>query len=196
MSKSQRKLIRKANNDSSEVDTRSEPILETKLPESKAVAIANILQPRAESEPLPKSSPTLEQPDLPKRIKSEATGWYWIMIALTLVSSMAVLVIGEVGTLAYIRYVSASLLVLFLPGYALLRAISPSNAQTLGEPNNMYSITRLSLSIVLSIAIVSVIGLILDFSPLGVTLDSLVLSLSLFTVIFSTIALFRERRGI
>ena len=196
MSKSQRKLIRKANNDSSEVDTRSEPILETKLPESKAFAIANILQPRAESEPLPKSSPTLEQPDLPKRIKSEATGWYWIMIALTLVSSMAVLVIGEVGTLAYIRYVSASLLVLFLPGYALLRAISPSNAQTLGEPNNMYSITRLSLSIVLSIAIVSVIGLILDFSPLGVTLDSLVLSLSLFTVIFSTIALFRERRGI
>ena len=196
MSKSQRKLIRKANNDSSEVDTRSEPILETKLPESKAVAIANILQPRAESEPLPKSSPTLEQPDLPKRIKSEATGWYWIMIALTLVSSMAVLVIGEVGTLAYIRYVSASLLVLFLPGYALLRAISPSNDQTLGQPNNMYSILRLSLSIVLSIVIVSLLGLILDFSPLGVTLDSLVLSLSLFTIIFSTIALFRERRGI
>jgi hypothetical protein len=196
MSETQRKRIRKANNDSSEVYPRSEPILETKLPESKSVATANILQPKTESEPLPKSSPTLEQPDLPERIKSEATGWYWIMIALTLVSSIAVLLIGEVGTLSYIRYVSASLLVLFLPGYALLRAISPSNAQTLGEPNNMYSITRLSLSIVLSIAIVSVIGLILDFSPLGVTLDSLVLSLSLFTVIFSTIALFRERRGI
>jgi hypothetical protein len=196
MSETQRKRIRKANNDSSEVYPRSEPILETKLPESKSVAAANILQPKTESEPLPKSSPTLEQPDLPERIKSEATGWYWIMIALTLVSSIAVLLIGEVGTLSYIRYVSASLLVLFLPGYALLRAISPSKAQTLGEPNNMYSITRLSLSIVLSIAIVSVIGLILDFSPLGVTLDSLALSLSLFTVIFSTIALFRERRGI
>jgi hypothetical protein len=196
MSETQRKRIRKANNDSSEVYPRSEPILETKLPESKSVATANTLQPKTESEPLPKSSPTLEQPDLPERIKSEATGWYWIMIALTLVSSIAVLLIGEVGTLSYIRYVSASLLVLFLPGYALLRAISPSKAQTLGEPNNMYSITRLSLSIVLSIAIVSVIGLILDFSPLGVTLDSLALSLSLFTVIFSTIALFRERRGI
>jgi hypothetical protein len=196
MSKSQIKRIQKANNDSSEVHPRSDPILETKLLGSKSVATANILQPKTESEPLQESSPKLEQPDLPERIKSEDINWYWIMIALTLISSIAVLIIGEVGTLAYIRYVSASLLVLFLPGYAVLRVISPSNAPTLGESNNMFSITHLSLSIVLSIAIVSVLGLILDFSPLGVTLDSLVLSLSLFTIIFSTIALFRERRGI
>jgi hypothetical protein len=194
MSNSQRKIIHKANKDSSEADPQPQQNPETKLPESKNVATPN--QPQAEREPLPKPSPTLEQPEMPKRIKSETSNWYWIMIASTLVSAIAVLVIGEVGTLTYIRYVAASIIVLFLPGYALLRTISPSNAQTLGEPKNMYTITRLSLSIVLSIAIVSVLGLILDFSPLGVTLDSLVLSLSLFTVLFSTAALFRERRSI
>jgi hypothetical protein len=190
-----KKTLRKANRDGSESSTQSEMILETKLPESKTVAAPNTPQHQTEEDPLPKSSPTLEQPDLPESIKPEGSNWYWIMMALTLVSAIAVLTIGEVGTLAYIRYVSASLLLLFLPGYSLLRAIFPSNDQTLGEPNNMYSITRFSLSIVMSIAIVSLLGLILDFSPLGVTLNSLVLSLSLFTVIFSTIALFRERRG-
>ena len=196
LSGSKNKTVYKANRDSPEADPHSEAILKTQLPESKNVAAPNTPKLQTEREPLPESTLTPEQPDLPESIKPEGSHWYWIIMALTLVSAIAVLVISEVGTLAYIRYVSASLLVLFLPGYALLRAISPSNDQTLGQPNNMYSILRLSLSIVLSIVIVSLLGLILDFSPLGVTLDSLVLSLSLFTVLFSTIALFRERRGI
>ena len=196
LSRSNKKIIRKADKGSSEIYPKSEPILETNLPETKNVAKPNIIQPQTGGETWPKSSPTIEQSDLPECIKSESSNWYWIMIVSTLVSSIVVLAIGEVGTLSYIRYVSASILVLFLPGYALLRTISPSNARTLGEPNNMYSITRLSLSIVLSIMIVSALGLILDFSPLGVTLESIVLSLSLFTVLFSTVALFRERRAI
>jgi hypothetical protein len=195
LSRSKKKIKHKDSEHSSEADEQSEPVLETKLPESKNVATPNILQPQTEKETISQSSAKQNGPDLHEHIKSKVSNWYWITVALTLGSAIAVLIIGEVGPLAYIRYISASILVLFLPGYAFLRALSPLKAQNLGETNNMNIITRLTLSIVLSIAMVSVLAFILDFSPLGVSLDSLVLSLSLFTLFFSTLALFRERRG-
>ena len=193
MSRGKEKTSHKDKENSPETDQQSEQILETKLTESNNMITPNILQPQTDGEPMPNSSSVQSQPDLLNRHTSKASNWNWITIALTFASAIAVLVIGEVGPLAYIRYISASFLVLFLPGYAFLRALSPSNAQNPGETNHMDSITRLALSVVISIAVVSVLSLVLDFSPFGVTLDSLVLSLSLFTLFLSTVAFSRER---
>jgi hypothetical protein len=194
LSRGKEKTSHKDKENSPEINQQSEQILETKLSKSNNMTAPNILQPQTEGEHMPDSSSVRGHPDLLSRNTSKTSGWYWITIALTIASAIAVLVIGEVGPLAYIRYISASILVLFLPGYAFLRVLSPSNAQNSGKTNHMDSITRLALSVVLSIAIVSVLGFVLDFSPFGVTLDSLVLSLSLFTLFLSTVALSRERR--
>ena len=126
-------------------------------------------------------------------MKSEISNWYWVIVTLTLGSAIAVLAVNELGPQAIIRWVLASLLVLFLPGYAFLRALSPSKALNPGQKDQMDSVTRYALSVVMSIVAVSVFGLILDLTPWGVSLGSLVLSLTLFTLFCSTIGWARER---
>lgn len=132
-------------------------------------------------------------PNLAERVKSEIYNWYWVIVALTLGSAIAVLAVDELGSQAIIRWVLASLLVLFLPGYAFMRALSPSKASNVRQKDEMDGATRYALSVVMSIVTVSVFGLILDLTPWGVSVDSLVLSLTLFTLFCSTIGLARER---
>jgi hypothetical protein len=195
LSKSKEKIKLNIRKHSSETGHQLKPILETKLSRSKQVIMKNLSIEQREKPTLLESSPIQDQPSSSKHIESTVPNWYWIMVALTLGSAIAVLAVGDVGPQAYIRYIAASVFVLFLPGYAFLTALSPLKAPNSEESNQMDTITRFALSMVLSIAMVSVLGLILDFSPLGVNLNSLVLSLSLFTLLFSTIGLVRERQN-
>lgn len=63
--------------------------------------------------------------------------------------------------------------VLFFPGYALIAALYPRRADLDG-------IERLALSLGLSLAVVPLIGLILNYLPWGIRLIPIVVSLSLF----------------
>jgi len=68
-------------------------------------------------------------------------------------------------------------MVLFLPGYALIAALFPSK-------NDLDGIERLALSFGLSIAVVPLIGLGLNFTPFGIRLVPIIVSLSVFTLAF------------
>jgi uncharacterized membrane protein len=135
------------------------------------------------------------QDSLPKRRVAIDSTWYKIVVVLILVSAISILIVEDAGPQAYIRYLLASVLVLFLPGYAFLKALSPSRAISRGG-GQMDNATRFALSVVLSIVMVSVLSLILDLSPWGINLGSLILSLSVFTFVSSTIGLAREQRDI
>ncbi len=78
-------------------------------------------------------------------------------------------------------------IVLFFPGYALMAALFP-------RKKGIGSIERVALSLVVSIAIVPLIGLILNYTPLGIRLESIVYSLASFIFIMSVIAWLRRRR--
>src|SRR5271157_1961330 len=73
------------------------------------------------------------------------------------------------------------LMVLFLPGYALIAALFP-------RKDDLDGIERLALSFGLSIAVVPLIGLGLNYTPWGIHLDSIVVCLTIFTVACSYIA--------
>ncbi len=77
--------------------------------------------------------------------------------------------------------------VLFFPGYALLTALYPRRATISG-------IERTALSLALSIAVVPLIGLLLNYTPLGIGLESMLYSTLAFIVGMSVIAEFRRRR--
>jgi uncharacterized membrane protein len=77
--------------------------------------------------------------------------------------------------------------VLFFPGYALIAALFP-------RKEGIGSIERVALMFVMSIAIVPLIGLILNYTPLGIRLDSIVYSLASFIFIMSGIAWIRRKR--
>jgi len=76
---------------------------------------------------------------------------------------------------------------LFFPGFSLILALFPKNDQIGG-------IERLALSFGLSIATVPLIGLILNYTPLGLTLESTLYSTTGFIFITSLIAWLRLRK--
>src|SRR3989304_2036405 len=65
--------------------------------------------------------------------------------------------------------------VLFLPGYALIAALFP-------RKDDLDGIERIALSFGLSIAVVPLIGLALNYTPFGIRLVPIAIALSVFTV--------------
>jgi len=75
--------------------------------------------------------------------------------------------------------------VLFIPGYCLIAALFPKN-------DDIGLSERIALSIGLSIAIISLIGFGLNFTPWGIRLDSIVISVSLLTWVLVLVAHYRR----
>jgi uncharacterized membrane protein len=116
---------------------------------------------------------------------------YWLTLIITLTSLIVVLAVSDVSPLVFAKYFFGAILVLCVPGFAFVNALWPIRSKTESDATIGW-LTRAALSFVLSIAIVSIVALALDFVPFGVTLTSLVPALSALTVIFATIACYRE----
>lgn len=63
----------------------------------------------------------------------------------------------------YLRYVFRGLLILYLPGYSLIEFLYP-------KKKDLEILTRIALSIGLSLAIVPLTGLALNYTPFGIRL--------------------------
>ncbi len=77
------------------------------------------------------------------------------------------------------------LMVLFVPGYTLIAALFPKKADLEG-------IERTALSFGLSIAVVPLIGLGLNYTPWGIRLTPVVVSLAIFTMVMAAAAYWRR----
>jgi len=127
--------------------------------------------------------------DIPADRIIEAFSWRNFPADLRIVSLWLILAVAGI----YIpllnespfRVVFALPVVLFIPGYCLIAALFPGNADIDG-------IERLALSFGLSIAVVPLIGLALNYTPWGIRLDPIVTSLVIFTVAMILVALFRR----
>ncbi|MCE8424428.1 MAG: DUF1616 domain-containing protein [Candidatus Methanoperedens sp.] len=86
-----------------------------------------------------------------------------------------------------IRIILGIPMVLFLPGYALIAALFPGK-------KDLDGIERLALSFGLSIAVVPLIGLGLNFTSFGIRLVPILVSLSVFTLVMCQIADFRRSK--
>jgi len=75
--------------------------------------------------------------------------------------------------------------ILFLPGYCLIAALFPKD-------NDIDLIERIALSFGLSIAVVPLIGLGLNFTPWGIRLEPIVLSITVFTLVMILAAHYRR----
>lgn len=84
-----------------------------------------------------------------------------------------------------IRTILGIPLVLFIPGYVLIAALFPNK-------NDLDGIERIALGFGLSIAIVPLIGLGLNFTPWGIRFGPIITSLILFTLSLLIIANFRR----
>lgn len=150
--------------------------------------------------PPPTSTPT----KFSSYLRSNHAVWYWITMTLTLATMLVVFVVPENDfPLVYIRYVLGIIFILWLPGYAFIKALFPQTlpftralAHSLGTTeNNLDTIERIALSLGMSIALVPIVGLLLNYTPWGIRLTPTVLSLLALTIVFATAAIIRENQA-
>lgn len=114
--------------------------------------------------------------------------WFWTTTSLAIATAITVFTVPEGAyPIVYIRYVLGSIFVLWLPGFALIKALFPTKKE-------LDSIERIALSIGLSLAIVPIVGLLLNYTPWGIRLTPIVLSLLALTIVFATAAVIREHQ--
>ena len=99
----------------------------------------------------------------------------WLILA---VASIYIPVVNE----TFIRVILTVPVILFIPGYVLIAALFP-------EKKSIDGIERFALSVGLSIAVVPLIGLLLNYTPFGIRLNPIVISLVIFTVLMMVLAL-------
>jgi uncharacterized membrane protein len=106
---------------------------------------------------------------------------------LIIVVASLILVPLVIFTSGLARIVLGILFVLLFPGYTLVAALFP-------RKTDLDSMTRLALSLGISLALVVIILLVLNFTPWGIRLYPILISLLLFTGSMAGIAWFRRRR--
>ncbi len=122
---------------------------------------------------------------------SPMSSWFWGGVIATLLS--VVFAFATSGLTLYLRYAFGSLLILFLPGYSLI--------ELLYAKKQLDELTVFALSIGLSLALVPLVGLVLNFTPFGIRLLPVAVSLAALTIALLTLALmskfsyYRTSRG-
>jgi uncharacterized membrane protein len=118
--------------------------------------------------------------------------WYLLTIAAGAVTASLVFTIPEnFYPWIYIRNFLGLIFVLFLPGYALAKALFPINLSGKTTSVELETIQRIALSVGLSIALISIVGLLLYYSPWGLSLPAIVISLFILTAVFATAGIVR-----
>lgn len=105
-----------------------------------------------------------------------------VVVALSLTVSILVLLTNGPA-----RIILGLPFVLFFPGYTLISALFP-------RKGDLEGIERLALSFGLSIAVVPLIGLALNYTPWGIRLYPILISLLLFITVMAAIGWYRQRR--
>ena len=113
------------------------------------------------------------------------SGWFWATMILAVSAILSVAFVPDAFPVNVIRWVLGSVFVLYLPGYTLIQFL-------FSEKKELDSLERFALSVGLSLAVVPLIGLILNYLPWGIRLAPITVSLSLFVVSFAILAAARK----
>jgi len=109
------------------------------------------------------------------------------VVTLLIAATLALVFTVTEPPAVYARYLLGGAFVLYLPGYALIEALYPRGDEL--EP-----LERLALSIGLSLALVPLVGLVLNYTPWGIRLTPVAVSLALLTEALMAVASYRKYR--
>lgn len=118
------------------------------------------------------------------------TGDLLLAVLFSVLAAAGILVLDV--TVTPIRVALALPLVLLLPGYAFVSALFPEPPAEDG--GGFGTLERIALSVALSLAIVSMIAYVANFSPYGITVLPIAVAVVAWTVSFSLLALLRRAR--
>ena len=171
-------------------------LIKEKLQTSEQEIVGSILKLQSEGKISFTEKPSQTPPKLAAYVKTEQTLWYWATIAMAVVTVATVFTIQEdFYPWVYIRYVLGAIFVLCLPGYSFTKALFPTQVPIKLSTETLDTIERIALSLCMSFALVPIVGLLLNYTPWGIRLTPIVLSLLALTIVFSTTAVIRDYKN-
>jgi len=108
-------------------------------------------------------------------------------IVLCMLWSLILLPVALLNVGGTVRVILGLPFILFIPGYILIFALFPTKKTDKG----IDIIERIALSFGLSIAVVPLIGLALNYTPWGIRLEPILLSIFIFVVGVGIVAIYR-----
>jgi len=111
--------------------------------------------------------------------------WLWFSLAFIAATVALVAVTEALPLLLPLRYLLGTVYVLFFPGFLFVEALYPKEEE-------LSPLERLALSIGLSLAVVPLIGLVLNYTPFGIRLWPVLYSLALYMLVVGFIASWRK----
>lgn len=132
----------------------------------------------------------LVDPDPPRTLagflaRPEYCMWAYAIALLTGLTLISIALSDSLAVFRYLRYVTGSLFVLFIPGYVLIEALYP-------EEGSLSPLERLALSIGLSLAVIPLIGLLLNYTPWGIRFAPILAAILVYNSALLSIAVYRK----
>lgn len=109
------------------------------------------------------------------------SGWLWLTLAVTILTIITVDTAPEFFPFNIVRLVMASIFLMYLPGYALIHLL-------FSETTKLNELERFGLNIALSLIVVPLIGVILDYTYWGIRLPVLMTCVAAFTIVVAIAA--------
>ena len=110
-----------------------------------------------------------------------------ILIVIFFVLCTVIFIVIPPLATSWVRTVLGLPMVLFFPGYALIAALFP-------KKDDLDGIERTALSFGLSIAVVPLLGLALNYTPWGIRLVPVLVTISIFTLVMCLVAIIRRTK--
>ncbi len=114
--------------------------------------------------------------------------WFYLITGAVLGTLLSIYLLPDSLPWIAIRWILGSIFVLYLPGFVIVEALFP-------ERKELSGIERLALSLGLSLAVVPLLGLVLNYTPWGIRLTPVTVTLSLTTLLVGLIATYRKYKA-
>jgi hypothetical protein len=115
------------------------------------------------------------------------SSWFWLLICALFMTLLSVYFFPATPPFSWVRVLFGFLASLYLPGYAFIEALYP-------QRNELEELERFALGVGLSLALTPLTGFVLNYTPWGIRLNPVLVSLSLLTLFLGLIGLYRKFR--
>ena len=113
------------------------------------------------------------------------SAWFWLVLSGLVSTILSIYVLPQGPPVSWFRVVLGFLTSLYLPGYAFIEALYP-------KQDELEELERFALGVGLSLALTPLVGFVLNYTPWGIRLDPITVGISLLTLIFGFVGVFRK----
>jgi len=123
--------------------------------------------------------------DLVGFIRSWYSAWAWGVLCFLAVTTLSVFMLPQVEPWIYLRYMFGAVYVLYVPGAVFIEALYPKR-------DELEDLERFALGVGLSLALVPLVGLVLNYTPWGIRLNPIYAGLSILTIVLTGVGVYRK----